>query len=369
MLPGATDIADDKGGYAVIAARLRDWIVHDRVQPGTALPKQSELATRFGVSGMTISRAMRELQDDGFVVAIRRAGSFVAQQPPHTHRYAFAFPMPEDTSRRNGFLQALARESAALAERRGLTIDCFYGLDGHTGRPSHRALVSDIERQRLAGILFATPPFLLRGTPILTAPGLPRAAVMSNLAEAAEIGVRAVCIDTTTFPHLALQRLHDRGRRRVAILASSKTMAFWSGALKRLAPQLGLQIEPYWLQGVNLDDPACARRCIHLLFNPNQTLRPDGLIVADDNLLKDASAGLLDAGVAVPGDLSVIAHANFPWPQQSRVPVEHLGVDATEVLTRLLDAVTSAASTRLAPIPLLFAEQFAANRAARLATV
>ena len=85
--------------------------------------------------------------------------------------------------------------------------------------------------------------------------------------------------------------------------------------------------------------PESARNAMHLLMHADQKERPDGLIITDDNLVEAATAGLLDAGVSVPQDLTVVAHCNFPWPTPSHVPARRLGYDVRQILSACLSDI------------------------------
>lgn len=94
----------------------------------------------------------------------------------------------------------------------------------------------------------------------------------------------------------------------------------------------GIHAPPYWIQTASAEAPDTARSSAHLLMAAPSGQRPDGLIVMDDNLVPQATAGLLDAGVLVPRDVVVVAHANFPHPTASAVPAYRLGYDVNAIL-------------------------------------
>jgi DNA-binding LacI/PurR family transcriptional regulator len=64
--------------------------------------------------------------------------------------------------------------------------------------------------------------------------------------------------------------------------------------------------------------------------------RPDGLVITDDNLVPELTAGLAESGVA---DLAVVAHTNFPYPTPSAVPVTRLGYDVAKLVTMSMEYV------------------------------
>lgn len=68
--------------YQQLATRLRAEF--EQLEPGTRIPTETELGTRFGVSRTTIRRAMKVLEDEGLVhVAFARTGRHVAGEGCH----------------------------------------------------------------------------------------------------------------------------------------------------------------------------------------------------------------------------------------------------------------------------------------------
>ena len=67
-------------------------------------------------------------------------------------------------------------------------------------------------------------------------------------------------------------------------------------------------------------------------MHEGQDVRPDGLIIYDDNLLDDVISGVLQAGASIPRDLDLVSHCNFPWSMPTAVPVKRIGYDANETL-------------------------------------
>ena len=51
---------------------------------GDRLPSESELVTQFGISRMTVNRALRELVEQGRIVRMAGVGSFVAEEKPQS---------------------------------------------------------------------------------------------------------------------------------------------------------------------------------------------------------------------------------------------------------------------------------------------
>jgi GntR family histidine utilization transcriptional repressor len=58
---------------------LKDGLARGRWEPGALMPSEAELVAQFGVSRMTVNRALRELQTEGLVERVQGLGTFAAQ--------------------------------------------------------------------------------------------------------------------------------------------------------------------------------------------------------------------------------------------------------------------------------------------------
>lgn len=67
--------------YRRIKEELKRSLARGRYPPGARMPSEADLVARFGVSRMTVNRALRELVDEGLVVRTQGLGTFAVQ--PH----------------------------------------------------------------------------------------------------------------------------------------------------------------------------------------------------------------------------------------------------------------------------------------------
>ena len=65
--------------YAQVKEALKDGLAAGRWRTGELMPSETELVAQFGVSRMTVNRALRELQADGIVDRVQGVGTFAAQ--------------------------------------------------------------------------------------------------------------------------------------------------------------------------------------------------------------------------------------------------------------------------------------------------
>lgn len=65
--------------YARVKHYLKRELASGRWTPGALMPSEAELVAKFGVSRMTVNRALRELQTEGLVDRVQGAGTYAAQ--------------------------------------------------------------------------------------------------------------------------------------------------------------------------------------------------------------------------------------------------------------------------------------------------
>src|SRR5690349_8340089 len=60
---------------------LHDEIVRGAIQPGDSLPTEQAMCEQFGVSRITVRRALADLADEGLIQRRHGVGSFVLNSP------------------------------------------------------------------------------------------------------------------------------------------------------------------------------------------------------------------------------------------------------------------------------------------------
>lgn len=345
--------------YTSVASEIRRRIAIGEFSPGSQLPHRAELEEVFQVSKVTLQRVMNMLIEDGFIDATRSKGSFVVERPPHLSRYALAFQgTPKggatDTNHWTRFWMALVNEATCREREDAVSIPVFYGIDGHTDTSDYRSLAANVMEHRVAGVIFVAAHPRLPDLSLLRETGVPGVTVQCPPQE----GVPSVVIDYESFVTRALQHLSKRGRRRVAFICPPDFSENRREFMEEQAVAHGLEIRPYWIQGVGLEAPSMARHCVHLLMAQSQPERPDALIITDDNLTEAATTGLLAAGIKVPTEIEVVAHANFPWKTPCVVPARRLGYDVRPLLKACLESIDVQRSNQNAPQIINMTAQF-----------
>jgi GntR family transcriptional regulator len=130
--------------YLEVAAKLRASLVAGGYGAGGALDSEADLGVRYGVSRVTVRRALEELRREGLVTSRRGAGWFVAVDPV---RQALG---------RVTTVEAALAASGALPERRVLE----FGFEGATA-----AVAASLDLEPGAEVLRVRRLTLADGTP------------------------------------------------------------------------------------------------------------------------------------------------------------------------------------------------------------
>lgn len=308
---------------------VRGEIIDGTFAAGQRLPTRSELVTRFDASSVTVQRTLDTLIADGFVQPRGRSGTFVVDHPPHLFHYGLVIPRSLDQRAQwPHFWRALVDEAKDLFGKGPRSLTVYYGIENRDER-FYPKLLRDVQARRLAGLIFVHNPTFLTNSPVLDQPGLPRVSVGAGSGGVVSSIIR---LDSRRIFDLALERFAAMGRTRIALLTVPGIEPAHREHFLAEIQRLGLTTRPEWLQAAVIDYPYWAEHLTRLLFRPGQDQVPDALLITDDNLVGPATAGLKALGIRSPIDVEVVAHANFPWPTASALPITRIGFDANHLL-------------------------------------
>jgi DNA-binding LacI/PurR family transcriptional regulator len=332
--------------YQQVYEALRRQILSGQLVPGSRLPSEAELETRFGASRITVGRALQDLQRAGLVA--RRVGSGTYVQAVHdtaTQTLGVLVPDAVDTDIFEPMLEGLmtAPQAADVAFVRG----------GLPAQPEVRAdaawaVTEQYLARPVAGVFFAP----LEGLP--EADRINRRIV--DAFDAARIPV--VLLDRSVYPYplrgpydlvgidnrragyLATSHLQRHGATRIAFLArphaAPTVQARRAGYREALAadgsrPDSILELDV---------DPANTE----LFEAARQRTGFDAIVCANDRLAADAMRTLLRQGLTVPGDVRLIGiddaeFAQFlPVPLTTvRQPTRQIGIAAAAAMVERLE--------------------------------
>lgn len=148
-------------------------------------------------------------------------------------------------------------------------------------------------------------------------------------------------VDNVAAARDAVGRLTALGHRRIGMITSSTTLATTAARIAgyRLAlSEAGVTTPDHWFRMA--DDNATSAQAVtaELLALP-EAERPTALFATDSNLSADASSAMQAAGLAIPGEVSLIGFDDVEWMSMVRPtvtvvnqPVHELGLQAAERL-------------------------------------
>ncbi|KAB2902585.1 MAG: histidine utilization repressor [Burkholderiaceae bacterium] len=119
-----------------IARKIQDgsWKAGDR------LPSENDLVMQFGMSRMTVNRALRELAEQGRIVRVAGVGSFVAEDKPQSTLLQIANLASEIRQRGHDY-----RCKVLTVERVSATMEVAASLDMRTGESVFHAVCVHLE--------------------------------------------------------------------------------------------------------------------------------------------------------------------------------------------------------------------------------
>lgn len=289
-----------------LAAMLRRRLPHHL--PGTRLPGARELARQFGVTEHTAKRAMELLTADGLVTPQKRGGHFVSEQGGQAVSLREVVAVVHPVHSRNVHVQSILVGIDEGCHRQGLRFsqDTTAFDDDLSELVQHKRM-DDLVRRPGIGLLVAsdTPQtpllnhWLRLALPLVLVDATPPPGLLVN----------CVTSDHEGAVFSAAERLIQLGHRRIAYLGP---LMEESGLLQarvrgyRMAHLAsGMQPEPQLLwTGTECESgPEASRHLDEMLHR----LRPTAVVCGNQRIGVAALAACGRLGLAVPGEVSVLA--------------------------------------------------------------
>lgn len=333
---------DKKLLHERLADHLRDEIQQSRSH-GEKFDTELELADRFDVSVGTVRQAVLTLCNEGLLRRRQGSGTFVRKT---TGRGLVAVLTGRHLERQDSYF--FVKLASLLQERldaESLACRQVTGICGaeNTESATRSAFVSEVESGKFTGCLGVgiRPRRWLQE--LLDENDVPLVGASTSIYD---YRVRA---DQQHMIRQAVQFLVERNRRRLGILHPT------DHATENEVDDPHVRAFKHALEGT---DVPFRRERVFGCINPtsadngwadfrrlwrNSPARPDGLIICDDCLFRDAAPAILAHDIKVPEDLLIVTHANrgsgvvYPFPT-ARMEYDP-GRFADEMVDMLLDLV------------------------------
>jgi len=295
--------------------------------PGSEIPSVIQLSVQYNAGTATVQRAVIHLRERGYIETNSR-GSRVVENPPHLCHFGLVLPFYAFHSQ---FVTALRNEAEIISETisdDGIArkFSIFKQIE-HPGKDilqHHEELVAAVQNETVGGLFFAGPTTKLLEPVKKLNPDIPCVGY-GNLARG------QMDIISDSFLVRAVGELAKRGRKRAALMvASSAKGQDYVDHFMNLLHEHNMTSLPRWVHGLDISNAHWASTCAEMLMATND--KPDSLIIDDDNLVPYATAGIAASGIGVPGELTIVAHTNFPYPTRSEVPAVRLGTDIRRMM-------------------------------------
>lgn len=325
-----------------VVALLRERVFTGLWPPGARIPTKLQLRAELRVSDGTLQRALARLQRQGFLRPRGRLGTFVCDRPPHLHRIGVVHASAPRTSI---WTRTIARVAEEITAEGHFRTECYFGTapepDG-AQTASLRQLDADLQERLLAGaILYGA---LDDAVDLVAHAGMPAV----EIRHPGQPHHFPAIVLGPTYPQ-AMRRFREAGRRRLALITTFNLRGAACDAIVACARECGLRTRHAWIHYFDPKSNPSARAVAELLMSLPRRQRPDAVYINDDHLVQQAVLGLADAGVRVPRDLSVIAHANFPHRDRLALPVTRLGPDIGQILRAAVGLLAGQQASRQPP--------------------
>jgi DNA-binding LacI/PurR family transcriptional regulator len=317
-----------------IYADLRREILSQR-KPGERLPSEAEMARRFGVSVVTLRNATLALESDGFVKRISGVGVVVCERKAHGRLALVSRDVAFDPRPLYFHLRFTPLLQRNLLQAGWETVTCLQIDSEPAGLTELRA---EMSRGRYDAIIWTLGD-----------------APKDFRAHAREHGVTLiggaddalVQVDYDAMIRTGVDHLVGAGCRRVAGLFSGPPTEL-PGPDDLHATQIfnqrlahhGLKATPGWVvQDTEARLLGSGWQGFRDLWSASRE-RPDGLLVLDDVLYRDAARAILELGIKVPSQMRIVTHSNRGDDLVHPFPVSLLELDPDEMAAAAAEFVT-----------------------------
>lgn len=325
--------------YRQTEARLRYEVIA-QLQPGQRLDSEIALAKRFGVSLVTIREALSALAQAGLVERRHGSGTYVAQLAKKL--VAVYSEMDIFCPGTSHFFHRVIQQSRRFFEQRGYRTRLYVGHNPpgeKQDEPTCTEFVQDAVNNKISGVLaLATVPHSKWMEPLLKN----HVPIVGD-----ENYLYSILVDYPEMVRQSVRHLLDQGRRKIALMG-------WRGdypqadqlraSFEEIARDLCLPMRKHWIcLDLHPNLAGAGWEEFREIWTASDE-KPDGLIVCDDILFREAMIAILELGVRVPEKLLVVTQTTKSSGIRSPFPVARMEVDpdafvqtAGEVLVRLIN--------------------------------
>ncbi len=317
--------------YAKLMKKIKDQIVDQELKPGKIIPTRSQMMKEYGLSLSTVTRAIAELERQGWLVSRQGSGTTVSHRLPvqnqteKTHVIGFLFPSS------NSYAMELARELYEEAFEHNFKILSMFCPDNIDTEMDYARFLLE---QPVDALIWSPVPSKthIGVASLFNRNGIPTI-VCEKIDESP--GPLSVCIRSDHYGGMTkvLEHLHSLGHERIAYAGPTAN----AGVIGSLADRWSAYKD--YMKQRNMWDPD------RLVFKPslmqewhvhsqqieNRFKRPDAptaIVGYDDCTVLDMARCLQSLGFRIPDEISVAGNGDqiasqFSSPRLTTVSLCH----------------------------------------------
>lgn len=318
-----------------VLQKLRGRIVRGEFMPGSRLPSFGQLESQLQAGRTVVQQAIVALKQEGFVTSLPRKGLYITENPPHLGRYALVFPCLPGHRQWSRFHAAMCCEAKRLAqENPSIHFVHYEGVnDERRGGEVVASLLEQVQVHRLAGVILLPETHDLAENQHVVDSRIPLIIVDG---EKGQTRRPQICTDIPMMFERSMGWFKEHKRKRIAMVFMADTFTWLT---EKHFAHCDTAYRKAWVQRIGRSHPQTVDAVIELLMDYPAGKRPDGLFIADDNLVEVSLAVLVKLGLQLGRDLDVITHCNWPLPANSALPVQRIGFHAGQLLQTCLQVL------------------------------
>ena len=341
--------------YQTIYDDIINDIKNNRLKPGDKLPTEFEMIDNYGVSRITVSRALQELARNGYIIRYRSKGSFVSDLKPvlspnkgsfspSSNNIAFVTPVSSGTIPQMLFAMQHA------AQKKGYVISIF---NSEKSLKKEREILKQLAAMPLAGIICYPiesyenvsyySQFFLNGTPLVAVDKT----IPYNYIP---------CIKTDNYRcvYKMAQYLINKGHTRISFYThnfkdENEKLRF-KGYLNALIDNNITPCADYFLeidkdslpQNMMSENSSEVHSIIHKQLEHLMSLaeKPTAIFCAFDLIAAYVQQEASTLGISIPDDLSVVGFDNLYLCDHLQVPLTSVAQDFTAMGNKAIELIS-----------------------------
>ncbi len=333
-----SSVAYNEPLFEKLRKSLKTSIASGKLRPAERLPAQVKLAKQFGVSQITVRRAIQELINEGLLVAHSGSGTYVASpeqahlNPSASKPIAVIF---EDIVGGYPLVKPLFSAIREKCREADYTLQ-FVEISGFQKDDIGAGKLPELD---IAGAIL-TSPLNISLLARIVEKEIPHVLLHNDVADGTSYSVSC---NYASGIMQATRHLIEQGCRDL-LLITAEEERYSAGQM-----QLGFDLALHEQSAVQ-----CSYEVIHASYEEEKTYEiirkrladnklPDGLILASDTMAKTALNTLLQAGVEVPREVAIVSFGDTLKPYDTPVEIsavnahnEKTGKTAMEQLQKLI---------------------------------